>query len=91
MGEEQIKTMFDKLNIMLEHDKDIAVDSVDEIVDKFNEYVEENIPHTTEEQKDISEEEIVKKFQKELLDNAKPLDPEIQELVNDNFWDLIDD
>lgn len=44
-----------------------------------------------EEQKDISEEEIVKKFQKELLDNVKPLDPEIQKLVNDNFWDLIDD
>ena len=44
-----------------------------------------------EEQKDISEEEIVNKFQKELLDNAKPLDPEIQELVNNNFWDLIDD
>lgn len=43
-----------------------------------------------EEQKDISEEEIVKKFQKELLDNTKPLDPEIQKLVNDNFWDLVD-
>lgn len=44
-----------------------------------------------QEQKDISEEEIVKKFQKELLDNAKPLDPEIQELINNNFWDLVDD
>ena len=43
----------------------------------------------TEEQKDISEEEIWKKFQKELLDNTKPLEPEIQELVNDNFWDLV--
>lgn len=42
--EEQIKAMLDKLNIMLEYDEDIAVDSVDEIVDKFNEYVEENIP-----------------------------------------------
>ena len=41
--EEQIKVMFDKLNTMLEYDKDIAVDSVDEIVDKFNKYVEENI------------------------------------------------
>ena len=36
--------MLDKLNTMLEYDEDIAVDSVDEIVDKFNEYVEENIP-----------------------------------------------
>lgn len=43
--EEQIKAMLDKLNIMLEYDEDIAVDSVDEIVDKFNEYVEENIPY----------------------------------------------
>lgn len=42
--EEQIKAMLDKLNTMLEYDEDIAVDSVDEIVDKFNEYVEENIP-----------------------------------------------
>ena len=41
--EEQIKAMFDKLNTMLEYDEDIAVDSVDEIVDKFNEYVEENL------------------------------------------------
>ena len=41
--EEQIKAMLDKLNTMLEYDEDIAVDSVDEIVDKFNEYVEENI------------------------------------------------
>ena len=88
MNEEQIKAMMDKLNTMLEYDEDIAVDSVDEIVDKFNEYVEENIP---QEQKDISGEEIVKKFQKELLNNAKPLEPEIQKLVNDNFWDLVDD
>lgn len=41
--EEQIKAMLDKLNTMLEYDEDIAVDSVDEIVDKFNKYVEENI------------------------------------------------
>ena len=41
--EEQIKVMLDKLNTMLEYDEDIAVDSVDDIVDKFNKYVEENI------------------------------------------------
>lgn len=41
--EEQIKAMLDKLNTMLEYDEDIAVDSVDDIVDKFNKYVEENI------------------------------------------------
>ena len=42
--EEQIKAMLDKLNTKLEYDDGIAIDSVDEIVDKFNEYVEENIP-----------------------------------------------
>lgn len=40
MVQELVKNMLRKLDTMLEYDESIAVDSVDEIVDKFNEYVE---------------------------------------------------
>lgn len=38
--EEQIKAMLDKLNTMLEFDEGIAVDSVEELKTKYNEFVE---------------------------------------------------
>lgn len=36
-----IKEFFDHLDTMLENDKDIAVNSVDELVKKTNKYLEE--------------------------------------------------
>ena len=36
-----VKEFFDHLDTMLENDKDIEVNSVDELVDKANKYIEE--------------------------------------------------
>lgn len=38
-------------------------------------------------QKDI---DIILNFQKEFLTNQQDLDPYIQKILNDNFWDLIE-
>lgn len=42
MPQEVIKNMLSKLDTMLEFDEGIDVNSVSEIVDKFNEYIKEN-------------------------------------------------
>jgi len=31
----------------------------------------------------------IKKFHKDLLRNQKPLPPEFQKIIDDNFWDLL--
>lgn len=43
--------MLEKLDTMLEFDEGIAVDSVSEIKDKFNEYVKEKFQNTKKEEK----------------------------------------
>ena len=35
------------------------------------------------------EEQIVRDFQKKLLENQKPLDPEIAKMMDDHLWDLV--
>ena len=55
MGQEEqikaIKAMLGKLDTMLAFDEGIAVDSVSEIKDKFNEYVKEKFQNTKKEEK----------------------------------------
>lgn len=36
------------------------------------------------------EEKILKDFVADLVDKQKPCPPEFLELVNENFWDLVD-
>jgi hypothetical protein len=36
-----VKEFFDSLNTKLEYDEDIEVNSIDELVDKVNKYIEE--------------------------------------------------
>ena len=38
-----------------------------------------------------NKEEIITKFGKKLLNDSKDIDPEINNLLNDNFFDLLDD
>lgn len=33
---------------------------------------------------------LLEQIQKELVNKQKPLEPEVQKIINDNFWDLID-
>lgn len=33
---------------------------------------------------------LLEQIQKELVNKQKPLEPEMQKIINDNFWDLID-
>lgn len=37
----------------------------------------------------LHKEEILSSFAKKLLENIKDVDPEITNLVNNNFWDLV--
>ena len=32
---------------------------------------------------------VVEEFQKAILENTKPLDPEAQQILEDAFWDLV--
>lgn len=44
--EEAIKSMLSKLDTMLEFDEEIAVDSVEELISKYDTFVKENFPQT---------------------------------------------
>lgn len=56
--------------------------------DEFNEAIEVAF-NIIDEFSEAIEAASNRKFNKELLDNMKPLEPEIRALVNDNFWNLI--
>lgn len=34
--------------------------------------------------------EILKRFQQNLIDNSKQTDPEIQQIMNESFWDMFE-
>lgn len=44
MSQEAIKSMFSKLNTMLEFDEGIDIDSVEELKNKYDMFVKENFP-----------------------------------------------
>ena len=46
MTEEVIKSMFSKLDTMLEFDEGIDVNSVEELKSKYDTFVKENFPET---------------------------------------------
>ena len=48
--EEVIKSMLSKLDLMLEFDEGIDVDSVEELKSKFDTFVKENFPEAQTEQ-----------------------------------------
>ena len=34
--------------------------------------------------------EIIEKFQQNLIDNSKQIDPEIQQIISESFWDMFE-